>query len=232
MAVSWSERALADRERETRHIIESAEDAFISIDARGMICDWNAQAVATFGWTREEAVGRVLSQTIIPERFRDAHERGLQRILETGEGRVVGKRLELVALDRAGREFPVELTISPLQRAGGYVFYAFLHDITARTQADELLERRRRQLAEAQSVAQLGSWEWNVSQMLSMVRPVRAAYDYVVTGRYQSLERWARRRRMPLTLDSWLCQRRQQALRLRPGQREADVVRLRRDGSR
>lgn len=158
-----SERALAARERETRHILETAQDAFISIDARGLVTDWNEQAVATFGWAREEALGRVLSQTIIPERFRDAHERWLQRMLTTDEGRVVGRRLELVALDRGGREFPVEVTISPLQTSAGYVFYAFLHDITERKQADELLERRRDQLAEAQAVAQLGSWDWNLA---------------------------------------------------------------------
>ena len=157
-----SEQALAERERETRHILENAQDAFISIDARGLISDWNAQAEATFGWTREEALGRPLSQTIIPERFREAHERGRQRMVVTGEGRVVGKRLEMVALHRCGREFPVELTISPLQTAAGHVFYAFLHDITERKQADELLQRSRRQLVEAQSVAQLGSWEWDV----------------------------------------------------------------------
>ena len=156
-----SEQALAARERETRHILETAQDAFISIDAHGVITDWNQQAVATFGWTCEEAVGRVLSQTIIPERYRAAHERGLQRVVATGEGRLVGRRLELVALDRAEREFPVELTISPLQTAAGYVFYAFLHDISERKQADDLLERRRAQLAEAQSVARLGSWDWN-----------------------------------------------------------------------
>ena len=158
-----SELALAARERETRHILETAHDAFISIDARGLITDWNEQAVATFGWTREEALGSVLSQTIIPERFRAAHDRGLTRILATGEGRLVGRRLELVALDRSGREFPVELTISPLQTSAGYTFYAFLHDITERKRADELLERRRGQLAEAQAMAQLGSWDWNVA---------------------------------------------------------------------
>ncbi|HEV2060064.1 MAG TPA: PAS domain S-box protein [Solirubrobacteraceae bacterium] len=157
-----SEQALAARERETRHILETAQDAFIAIDARGVISDWNQQAVATFGWSREEAVGRMLSHTIIPERYRAAYDRGLQRITATDDGRVAGRRMEAVAVDRADREFPVELTISPLQTSAGYVFYAFLHDISERKQADDLLERRRAQLAEAQSVARLGSWEWNV----------------------------------------------------------------------
>ncbi|MDQ3850143.1 MAG: PAS domain S-box protein [Actinomycetota bacterium] len=157
-----SEQALAARERETRHILEAAQDAFVSIDERGSIVDWNHQAVATFGWTREEALGRPLVETIIPERYRDAHRCGVERFLASGEGRVLGRRLEMAALDRDGREFPVELTISPLQTTNGYTFYAFLHDITERHEAGQLLARQRRQLAEAQSVARLGSWHWNV----------------------------------------------------------------------
>ena len=158
-----SEQALAARERETRHILETAHDAFISIDEKGLVADWNAQAAATFGWTREEALGQPLAQMVIPERFRAAHARGIERFLATGEGHVLGQRLELVALDRGGREFPIEMTISPLQTAAGYAFYAFLHDISERKAADEQLERRRRQLAEAQAVARLGSWDWNVA---------------------------------------------------------------------
>ena len=155
-----SERALAAREHETRLILQSAHDAFVAIDQHGVITDWNEQAVATFGWTREEALGRLLAETIIPARHRAAHRHGVERFLATGES--IGTRLELVACDRSGREFPVELTVSPLQTADGYVFFAFLHDISERKQAGELLERRRRQLEEAQAVAQLGSWDWDV----------------------------------------------------------------------
>ncbi|MDQ4049168.1 MAG: PAS domain S-box protein, partial [Actinomycetota bacterium] len=158
-----SEQALAARERETRQILESAHDAFVSIDVRGLIVDWNQQAVVTFGWTREEALGRELAETIIPERYREQHRHGIERFLASGDGPALGKRLELTALDRAGREFPVELTISPLETADGYAFFAFLHDITERKQAAELLDRRRRQLAEAQAVASLGSWDWDVA---------------------------------------------------------------------
>lgn len=126
------ELALEDSERRTRQILETAHDAFVAIDARGLITDWNPQAEATFGWTREEVVGRELAETVIPEALREAHRRGVERYLSTGEAVVSGKRLELTALHREGREFPIELTISPLQTEHGQTFNAFLRDITER----------------------------------------------------------------------------------------------------
>ena len=80
----------------------------------GFIVDWNLQAAATFGWTREEAVGRVLADTIVPRRFREAHLAGLQRFLETREGPVLDEPIELVGLHREGHEFPIEITITAL----------------------------------------------------------------------------------------------------------------------
>ncbi|MBA2764850.1 MAG: PAS domain S-box protein [Thermoleophilaceae bacterium] len=132
-----AEAALERGERQTRQILATAHDAFVSIDGEGTIIDWNPQAEASFGWSREEALGRELATTIIPEGNREAHTRGLARFLETGEGKVVGKRLELTALNRDGYEFPVELTISPLMTDRGYIFNAFLRDISERKRATE-----------------------------------------------------------------------------------------------
>jgi diguanylate cyclase (GGDEF)-like protein/PAS domain S-box-containing protein len=140
---------------QTRSILDSANEAFIAMDAGGFITDWNPEAERTFGWSREEAVGRVLADTIIPERYRGAHLRGLQRFLETGEGPVLGKRLELEGVHRDGREFPVELTISPERIDGRHAFNAFLHDITARKRAEQFLHAQHavtRVLSEAEDV--------------------------------------------------------------------------------
>lgn len=128
-----AEAALEASERQTRQILETAHDAFIQIDAAGLITDWNNVAEATFGWSREEALGRDLAATVVPERHREAHRRGLQRFLATGEARVLGKRLELTAIRRSGDEFAaVELTISPKKTESGFCFNAFLRDITER----------------------------------------------------------------------------------------------------
>ena len=101
-----AEAAVAASERQTRQILETAHDAFISIDESGAITDWNPQAEASFGWTREQALGCDLAAMIVPEAHREAHRRGIARFLATGEHAVLGERLELTALHRDGREFP------------------------------------------------------------------------------------------------------------------------------
>ncbi|MBA3747474.1 MAG: PAS domain S-box protein, partial [Solirubrobacterales bacterium] len=144
-----SSLALVASERQTREILETAYDAYISIDESGLVSGWNPQAEATFGWTCEEALGRELAELIIPEGSRDAHRRGLQRFIATGQPRVLGKRLELPGLRRDGGEFPVELTISALSTDHGYVFHAFLRDISERRRAEEELALARDQALEA-----------------------------------------------------------------------------------
>jgi two-component system, OmpR family, phosphate regulon sensor histidine kinase PhoR len=130
-------QALRESEQRTRQILDSAQEAFVSMDSDSMIIDWNPQAQETFGWPRDEVLGRLLSDTIIPPRFREAHQNGVARFLETGDGPVLNQRLELSALHRDGHELPVELTISPLSRGGGYEFHAFLRDISERKQSEK-----------------------------------------------------------------------------------------------
>jgi len=131
---------VAESEARARTIVDTAHDAFIGIDGAGRIVDWNEQAVSTFGWTRADAIGRSLADTIIPAGLRRAHVEGMRRFHETGHAPVVNARLELTALHRSGREFPVELTItSPVRGEGGFFFGAFLRDISDRKEHDEQL---------------------------------------------------------------------------------------------
>jgi len=125
------------------------------MDAQGLITDWNPAAETTFGWSREEALGRVLAETFIPKGSRDAHWRGLGRFLETGEGPLLNRRVELRALHRDGYEFPVEVTISSSGGEGRWSFHAFLHDISQRTRSEQFLRAQHAvtvALAEAKSV--------------------------------------------------------------------------------
>lgn len=138
-----AEASLADGDRHTRQILETAHEAFVAIDAAGVITDWNSAAELTFGWSRDEALGRELAATIIPESHRAAHRSGLARFVATGEARILGKRLELLALHRDGHEFPVELTIAPLQTDSGYAFNAFLRDVSERRASEQEIRRGR-----------------------------------------------------------------------------------------
>jgi PAS domain S-box-containing protein len=162
MAVDITERkrteeALRESERQTRLILDTAYEAFISIDLEGRIVDWNAEAERVFGWSREEALGRVLADTIVPERYRAAHVRGLKHYLATGEGPLLGRRIEIEALRRNGSEFPVELTISPTPLDHTVVFNAFLRDITDRRRAEEALHAASGEAERAREEAQLAN---------------------------------------------------------------------------
>ncbi|MBI5757293.1 MAG: PAS domain S-box protein, partial [Planctomycetales bacterium] len=134
-----SERALVHSEERLRLILETAHDAFIGMDEHGVVTDWTHQAEKVFGWTRDEALGQNLADLIIPHSERTIHHKGLQRFLSTGEGPILNKRVEVLALHRSGKLFPVELTISPLKDGTSYTFHAFLHDISRRKQSEEEL---------------------------------------------------------------------------------------------
>jgi two-component system cell cycle sensor histidine kinase/response regulator CckA len=146
-----AEEALRQSEQRTRMIIDTALDAVVSMDSCGIITDWSAQAERMFGWPRAEAMGQRMSDTIIPQRYRDAHNRGLKKFLATGEGPVLNRRIEVTALTRDGREFPIELAISPAKLGDEWGFSAFIRDLTERKESEEALrqgERRYRELFE------------------------------------------------------------------------------------
>jgi len=136
------QRALQTSEQRSRHIIDSAANAFIAMDAQDTITAWNRAAESTFGWSLAEAVGRKVTDTIIPAAYREAHQQGVERFLAHGKAHVLGQRLELSALHRDGREFPIEITLWSLEEERGWSFFAFAHDISARKQAEQELERR------------------------------------------------------------------------------------------
>jgi PAS domain S-box-containing protein len=146
-----------DREAQTRQIVETALDACLAMNEEGLVVGWNGQAEALFGWSQQEALGRTLSRLIIPSSHRDAHDRGLALFLATGAGPVLGRRLELTALHRDGHEFPIELSIGiPVRLSGGYLFHAFIRDISdlkkaefERQQAEDALRRAKEAAEEA-----------------------------------------------------------------------------------
>ena len=125
----------AERSVLNEAVLATSHDAFIAIDAEGRITSWNARAEEMFGWPAAIAKGRSLARTIIPPSLRAAHDGAIKRFLETGDGRVFNKRLELTALHIDGTEFPVDMTITPLRLGGTYSFNAFITDATAARRA-------------------------------------------------------------------------------------------------
>jgi PAS domain S-box-containing protein len=124
------ERGKYPRRDELRPTLETALDAVVVMKSDGVVADWNDCAAGVFGWSRDEAVGRIMADLIIPERYREAHRKGLRRYLESGKGEVVGRRIEVSGLRKNGEEFPVELSISPIQDRENILFIGFLRDIT------------------------------------------------------------------------------------------------------
>ena len=123
---------LQDSEAELRATLQNANDAFIAMDQDGTIINWNEQAERQLGWTRNEAIGKKMAQMIIPPVMRDAHLKGMQNFIATGECKMLNRRIETTALRRDGVEFPIELNVASVPRRDGYLFIAFLHDITDR----------------------------------------------------------------------------------------------------
>ncbi|HEU0317025.1 MAG TPA: PAS domain S-box protein, partial [Solirubrobacteraceae bacterium] len=119
-----------------RRVLDAAPTAFVSIDEDGRIVYWNRRAEAVFGLPGESAIGRLLAETVLPERFRDEHRRALRRFLETGAGLRLGERRELLALRADGTEFPVEVTVSALPGEDGWTFHAFVEDVSGQREAE------------------------------------------------------------------------------------------------
>jgi diguanylate cyclase (GGDEF)-like protein/PAS domain S-box-containing protein len=153
--VETQDSLLRDSEAVLSATINAALDAVVHMDSAGIITRWNNQAEKIFGWPQVEAVGRMLHETIIPPQYREAHIRGMEHFLASGEGSLLNKRIEMTALHRNGHEFPIELSITPLKMAGQYEFSAFIRDITERKQIEAALrasELRLREITELMPV--------------------------------------------------------------------------------
>lgn len=143
-----AERALRQSEQYTRQVMATAHDAFVCMDEQGIVTDWNPQAEIIFGWTRSEALGHAMDSLIIPSAMRARHVQGIQRFLEAGEGPILNRRIELPAIHKDGHEMLIEVTISPIRIDAGYIFSAFMRDITATKRAQEDLKEAK-EIAEA-----------------------------------------------------------------------------------
>ncbi|HEV8398844.1 MAG TPA: PAS domain S-box protein [Gemmatimonadales bacterium] len=163
-------------EAQLRAILRAALDAHITMDEAGTITGWNPQAEAIFGWSEPDALGKVLSDVIIPPANREAHRRGMQRFLATGEGPILNKRLELTAVRRNGQEFAVELAVAPIRLSDRWIFSAFVRDITERKQNEKVQAAVYSMATAAQTAASLQDLLRSVHETTATLMPARNFY--------------------------------------------------------
>jgi PAS domain S-box-containing protein len=149
------DRALRESEARKGAVMDGALDCVVTMDHHGTITEFNPAAERTFGYSRNEAIGQPLADLLIPESHREQHRLGLARYMATGEGPVLGKRIEMPALRRDGSQFAAELSIVAVRRDGTPFFTGFVRDLTEQKAADATrtrsfqLEQEHRQAQEA-----------------------------------------------------------------------------------
>ncbi|OWK35303.1 Chemotaxis protein methyltransferase CheR [Fimbriiglobus ruber] len=141
-----AEHELRTSEARKSAILETALDCIITMDHDGRVVEFNPAAERTFGYARSEIVGRKLADFIVPPSLRERHDRGMTHYLATGEGPVLGRRLELPALRADGTEIPVEVSITRIPTDGPPVFTAYLRDISERKRSEAVLAGQKRVL--------------------------------------------------------------------------------------
>jgi len=167
--------ALRLSERRLGAILDSANDAVVSIDSHGKVMLWNEGATKMFGYTEDEMRGEPLD-AIIPERFRDQHAEGLERVGAGGEHHVIGKTVELAGLDRDGHEMPIELSLATWEVDGERFYSGIIRDITERKVAEHALQIANKALNEKKE--QLEALSAKLAKYLS-----RQVYDSIFEGR-------------------------------------------------
>ena len=142
-------------------MLDATMDSVINIDLRGHITLWNRKAETLFGWSAAEVLHQPLSKFIIPPELVSAHEDGMKRFRETGHGPVLGRRIEITAIDRGGRRFPVELSINKVLGPVPF-FSAYLRDISERRRAETLVKESEQRLKLVVDAIADGFWDFRL----------------------------------------------------------------------
>jgi PAS domain S-box-containing protein len=188
VTVSKVRLALRESEAKFRSVMESAIDAIISGDSDGNIRSWNRAATALFGFSEEEAIGEPI-EIIIPERYREQHRAGMDRVVSGGPHHVIGSTVELAAVRQDGSEFPVELSLASWFLDEEQYFTGIIRDISERKQAEKkfrsVTESAIDAIISADHVGNIVSWnaaatrilgyteEEAIGQRLEMIIPER-----------------------------------------------------------
>ncbi|MBX3454536.1 PAS domain S-box protein [Ferrovibrio sp.] len=154
--------ALAHEIKRARPLLAAALDAVIVADLRGKVLEFNPAAERMFGLARDAALGRGVGELLVPQHLRAAHDEGIKRHMAGEPPRLLGRRIETEALHADGRRFPVELTVTEIERGGVRFLTAYLRDITDRKTAEAALRRSEARYSLAVRGSEDGIFEWDL----------------------------------------------------------------------
>ena len=158
-----------------RAILESALDCSITMDHEGRVVEFNPAAEKTFGCRRADVIGKAMADLIIPPALREAHRRGLSLYLRTGEGPVLGKRIEITAMRADRTEFPVELAITRVPGTDPPLFTGYLRDLTERRELEQ-------QLRQSQKMDAVGRLAGGIAHDLNNLLTVITGRSHILLG--------------------------------------------------
>ncbi|HLN79892.1 MAG TPA: PAS domain S-box protein, partial [Thermoanaerobaculia bacterium] len=157
-----AEDALKNSEARKSAVIEAAMDAIITIDAAGLVLEFNSAAERMFGHSRGAVIGRPMADVVIPPAARERHREGMARYLATGKSMILGKALEMTAMRADGSDFPIELMVTRLPSDGPPVFTGYVHDVSERRLAENALRESEERFRVAAQISTDLVYEWDL----------------------------------------------------------------------
>ena len=157
-----TEKSLRISEESYRKLIETAQDAIISIDEKEIISVWNKAAEKIFEYSKDEIIGQPIT-TIIPERYREQHGNGLRRFLKTGEARIMDKTVDVHGITKEGIEIPIEMSLAfQKDKDDHYSFMAIIRDITERKKQEDKIQRLSQAVEQSPSSVMIADTEGKI----------------------------------------------------------------------